>query len=253
MQAKHEPILVSIISPVHNSEKFVGSCIKSVLAQTYKNWEHILVDDCSTDSSALIIKNFAKKDDRIHYERLTENGGAGIARNTAIKLAKGNYIAFLDSDDIWDPQKLSVQISFMQKNSSYFSFTAYDVMNENGEPLNKTVSAKEIVTYQSALYKNPIGCLTVMYSVDFFGKQYMSSIRKRQDYALWLKLLKHSNAHGLNESLASYRTGNDSISSNKLSLLKYEWKIYREEERLSLLKSLFYLVSAIILKMKSYF
>lgn len=225
----------------------------SVLAQTYANWEHILVDDCSTDGSETLIRAYQKNDHRIKYFRLSQNGGAGIARNKAIELAEGDYIAFLDSDDLWHPKKLEKQLRFIQKNKYHFTFTDYNMVDDTGRVLPKYVRCKPKVTYKKALYKNPIGCLTVMYDVTFFGKQYMPSIRKRQDYALWLQLLKKTDGYGLNECLSSYRTGNDSISANKLDLIKYEWKIYREVEELSWLKSSFYLVSAIFLKMKSYF
>jgi glycosyltransferase involved in cell wall biosynthesis len=212
-----------------------------------------LVDDCSTDGSAALISTYQEEDPRIKYHRLETNSGAGIARNKAIALAQGRYIAFLDSDDLWYPKKLEKQVAFMKKNGYHFTFTDYDQISDSGEHLKKQIHAKPLVTYKSALYKNPIGCLTAMYDVDFFDKQYMPSIRKRQDYALWLKLLKKTNGYGLNECLASYRTGNDSISANKLDLLKYEWKIYREVEGLPWLESVFFLLSAIIIKLKSYF
>lgn len=245
--------LISIITPVYNAEKYLADHLASVEAQTYTHWEHILVDDCSSDSSAEIVKSYQAKDPRIKYHRLEENSGAGIARNKAIELAKGDYIAFLDSDDQWYPEKLERQLTFMQKNDYAFTFTDYDRVDETGNKMANIVKCKPKVTYKSALYKNPIGCLTVMYSVRFFGKEYMPSIRKRQDYALWLKLLKKTNGYGLNECLASYRTGNASISANKMDLLKYEWSIYRKVEGLSWFKSVFYLLSAIILKLKSYF
>lgn len=212
-----------------------------------------MVDDYSSDYSEAIIKSYQKKDARIKYYKLEKNSGAGIARNKAIELASGNFIAFLDSDDQWHPEKLKKQIAFMQENRYHFTFTAYEIIDPEGNPIGKTIPSKKRVTYKSALYKNPIGCLTVMYDVGYFGKQYMPSIRKRQDYALWLKLLKMSDAYGLSECLSSYRTGNQSISSNKLKLIRYEWKIYREIEGLSLVKSTFYLFSAILIKLKSYF
>ncbi len=227
--------------------------MNSVLDQTYPNWEHILVDDCSSDTSEAIIKSFQEKDPRIKYQCLEKNSGAGIARNKAIEFAQGKFIAFLDSDDQWYPQKLEKQVRFMQKNDFHFTFTDYDMVDETGQKLSKYIKCKSQVTYKSALYKNPIGCLTVIYNTDFFGKQYMPSIRKRQDYGLWLTLLKKTDGYGLRECLASYRLGNESISANKLDLLKYEWKIYRQEEGLSWIKAAFYLLSAIILKLKSYF
>lgn len=245
--------LVTVVTPVHNAEEFIHQCIASVLAQTYQHWEHILVDDCSTDNSAQIVRDYANNEDRIKLVSLEENSGAGIARNRAIEQAKGEYIAFLDSDDLWAPEKLERQLKFMQQNEYPFSFTGYDTINELGAKLPRHVNAREVVTYNSALYKNPIGCLTVIYDIDFFGKQYMPAIRKRQDYALWLHLLKKSDAYGLNEVLATYRLRSNSISSNKLGLLKYEWKIYREVEGFSMPKSLFYVLSAVVLKMKSYF
>ncbi|MCW5514641.1 glycosyltransferase family 2 protein [Muriicola sp. Z0-33] len=245
--------LVSIVTPVHNSEDFIAGCIGSVISQTYPHWEHILVDDCSTDKSAQIVRKYVEKDERIKLIVLEVNSGAGIARNKAIETAAGDYIAFLDSDDLWAPEKLHRQLHFMQDNNYYFSFTAYNTINENGDDISRVVKARERVTYKSALFKNPIGCLTVIYDLNFFGKQFMPAIRKRQDYALWLKLLKKTDAHGLNEILATYRLRSNSISSNKFGLLQYEWKIYREVEGLSFLKSLFYILSAVVLKMKSYF
>ena len=244
---------ITVVTPVHNAEEFLHACMESVLSQTHTNWEHILVDDCSTDNSVQIIKEYAGRDARIILLGLETNSGAGIARNTAIERSTGDYIAFLDSDDLWTPMKLQRQLSFMQENKYFFTFTSYRQINEQGLELPKRVVARERVTYKSALYKNPIGCLTAMYDVNFFGKQYMPAIRKRQDYALWLHLLKKTDAYGLKDDLAIYRLRTNSISSNKLSLLRYEWKIYREVEKLPFHKSLFYLLSAIVLKMKSYF
>ncbi len=245
--------LVSIITPVHNGELFLRECMDSVRNQTYPHWEHLLVDDCSSDNSASIIAGYAAKDDRFRLISLKVNSGAGITRNRAIEQASGVYIAFLDSDDSWYPSKLEEQVSFMKLNRYPFTFSAYDRKNEAGKKFSKPVAAMRQVTYKRALFKNPIGCLTVIYDVRFFGKQYMPDIRKRQDYALWLKLLKKSDAFGLQKVLASYRVRKHSVSSNKFSLLGYEWKIYREEEGLSFLESLFYMVSAVLLKMKSYF
>lgn len=244
---------VSIITPVYNTENYLRDSLESVRNQSFLNWEHILVDDCSKDKSLAIIKGYAEKDPRVKYIKLLENNGAGVARNKAIEMAEGSYIAFLDSDDLWHPLKLEKQIKFMRDNKYHFTFTSYDLIDENSDDLSKIVKAKDKVTYKSALFKNPIGCLTVIYDKEFFGKQYMPTIRKRQDYALWLKLLKKTNGYGISECLASYRTGNASISSNKLELLKYEWKIYREVEGLTWFKSSFYLLSAIILKLKTYF
>lgn len=244
---------ISIVTPVFNSERFIDQCISSIKAQTFLDWEHILVDDCSTDNSPVIIKNYAEKDSRIKYFKLSEKGGPGIARNKGIELSKGRYIAFLDSDDLWNSDKLTLQLAFMEKNGYPFTFTSYNRITEDGSKLNGIIKAETVVTYKRALLKNPIGCLTVMYDVSYFGKQYMPSIVKRQDYALWLKLLKQSNAYGLDKVLATYRVRQNSVSSGKIGLLKYEWKIYREEEGLSFTKSSFYLLTAILGKLRSYF
>src|SRR5690606_33041341 len=132
-------------------------------------------------NSSAIIQELQAKDKRIKYFKLDRNSGAGICRNRAIQAATGAFIAFLDSDDLWYSQKLSKQLEFMERNSYPFTFTAYDYIDNNGIPINKIKSANDHVNYKSALYKNPIGCLTVIYSVEYYGKQYMPSIRKRQD------------------------------------------------------------------------
>ncbi len=251
--ANNNQFKVSVVTPVHNAAAYITNCLQSVQAQTYSNWEHLLVDDCSQDQSADIIKSYAEKDNRVRYIRLSTNMGAGVARNTAIEAATGDFIAFLDSDDTWYPEKIEKQLAFMIFNNYPFTFTSYDTMNESGEKLQKVFKAKEKVTYKSALYKNPIGCLTAMYDIRYYGKEYMPEIRKRQDFALWLKLLKKSDGYGLQEVMASYRDASNSISSNKLDLLKYEWRIYREVEGLSILRSVFYLCSAVFLKLRTYF
>ena len=245
--------LISIITPVFNSEKYIEACMRSVLAQSYGNWEHILVDDCSDDNSPAIIQRYVAEDPRVKYIRLQHNSGAGLARNKGIELAAGEYIAFLDSDDLWYPEKLKKQLEFMTKNNYAFTFTSYEKINDRGKKTGEIVAASPVVTYRKALYKNPVGCLTAMYNVAFYGKQYMPEIRKRQDYALWLNLLKKADGFGLNEVLSSYRERTGSISSNKIGLIKYEWHIYRKLEKLSIVKSLFYVLTAILLKMKSYF
>jgi teichuronic acid biosynthesis glycosyltransferase TuaG len=243
--------LVSIITPSYNSEEYISQTIESVLSQTYKNFELIIIDDGSLDNSLEIINKYVVKDERVKLIISKENGGAGIARNEGIKFSKGKFIAFLDSDDLWLPEKLEKQISFMIRNNYNFSFTSYEKINEAGMKMNKIAKAPKEVTYNKALYKNPIGCLTVIYNKEFYGKQYMPEIRKRQDYALWLQLLKTNNGYGLDEVLALYRVRENSISANKFNLLKYEWSIYRDVEKLSLSKSTFYLLSAILIKVKN--
>ncbi|UBZ15863.1 glycosyltransferase [Flagellimonas marinaquae] len=235
--------MVSIVTPVFNSQKYISECISSVLDQTYKNWEHILVDDCSTDNSAHIIKGFAEKDNRIIYVKLSKNSGAGVARNKAIELAKGNYIAFLDSDDLWTPFKLEKQISFMKTNKHAFSYSDYYVINENFKTPLYLVKAPKKVDFKKMRRNDYIGCLTAIYDVSYFGKKYMPIIRKRQDWVLWLNLLKETDyAYCLNEPLAFYRIGNQSLSSSKFKLLKHNFNVYYIELGYSFVKSIYHIV-----------
>lgn len=233
--------LVSIITPVYNAEKFIRQTIESVLAQEYKEWEMILVDDCSNDSSEKIIKEFAKNDKRIRYIKLTQNSGAAVSRNTAIKNAKGRYIAFLDSDDIWTSNKLRVQIDFMKKNNIGFSFSGYEVMNESGELINRIIKVPEKITYKEYLKNTIIGCLTVVIDRQICGEFEMVNIRKNQDMATWLSILKKGNTgYGINEKLGVYRIVGGSISNNKIKAAKSVWRTYRDIERMNVLKSCYY-------------
>ena len=234
--------LISIITPNYNASKFVAETIKSVLNQTYENWELIIVDDCSTDDSVAIIENFSKSDVRIKLINLTVNSGPAIARNKAIELSKGAYIAFLDSDDRWQPNKLEIQLRFMQKRNIALSFTSYYAVNEQREN-KKLLIAKEEVTYKNLLTNNYIGCLTAMYSIQHLGRVYFPLVSKRQDWALWLKITRNNViAHGIQQPLAWYTRRDASVSSNKFKLLKYNWRIYREFENLNRMKSMYYFV-----------
>jgi len=234
--------LISIITPLYNSKKFIEETIESVLNQTYYNWEMIIVDDCSSDNGIEIVNHYKKQDNRIKLIKLKKNSGGAVARNTAIKEAKGRYIAFLDSDDLWHPKKLEKQIEFMQKNNYAFTFTKYQQMTEDSNLIDKFINVPEKISYRKALLINPIGCLTVIYDTQKVGKVYMPLIRKRQDYGLWLKILKKEGyGYGLNENLAYYRLRDNSISASKMNLVKYQWKLYREVENLSIVESTFYL------------
>lgn len=234
--------LVSIITSVYNSEKYINETIKSVLWQTYKNFEMILVDDCSTDNSLNVIQPFIEQDSRIKLIQLPENSGAAVARNAAIEAARGQYIAFLDSDDIWLPDKLQKQLNFMEKNNYPFVFSAYDKIDNKGEIFGH-VGVPNKVSYIDILKTCSIGCLTVVYDTECFGKVYMPLIRKRQDFGLWLRLLKKTNyAYGLNETLAQYRVHSDSISANKVNAAIFTWCLYRDIEQLNIAKSLYYFI-----------
>lgn len=233
--------LVSIIMPNYNSEKFIRETVNSVINQTYKNWELIIVDDCSTDNSLEIVGQIS--DERIRVVRNDKNCGAAVSRNNAIALASGRFIAFLDSDDVWDENKLSKHLSFMVKTDSVFSFTHYTVVNSEGETVTEFAPAKDEYDYKMILKHCYIGCSTVIYNCERIGKFYMpTDAVKREDFAAWLKILATGvKAVCFHESLTAYRVHSSSVSSNKFKIVKYQWRVYKRVEKLSLLKSLYYM------------
>lgn len=232
--------LVSIVTPIYDCEKFIALTIESIVDQTFQNWELIIVDDCSKDSSLNIVQSYADRDHRIRVLRLEKNSGAAVARNTAIEAARGRYIAFLDSDDTWLPYKLERQLSFMEKFSVAFCYSSYHKVNEKGDSLGIAEVPPKIDYY--GLLKSPrIGCLTAIYDTRDLGKVYMPLIRKRQDFGLWLRIVKKVGfAYGIQEPLATYLVRSNSISANKSSAAKYTWRLYRDVEGLGLIKSLYY-------------
>lgn len=245
--------LVSVITPVYNSERFISKTIKSVQVQTFQSWEMVIVDDCSTDNTVSIIQHYQKKDSRIKLIQLSENKGPAVARNTAINYAVGRYLAFLDGDDQWTPNKLKVQLEFMHKYQIAFSFTKYKIIDENGNDTGNVIDIPNQVNYKELLKDNIIGCLTVMLDTDKIGKVQMIDIRSRQDYVLWLTLLKRGyQAYGIQEVLAKYRIVGNSLSSNKLKMAKQNWKVYREVEKLSFFKSAWNFMFYIFYKLKKY-
>lgn len=220
--------LVSIITPCFNSEKYISQSIQSVLNQTYKNWELLIVDDCSSDTTFSIISDFTKKDSRIKVFKLDKNSGAGVARNFAIHKSQGNYIAFLDADDLWKPKKLETQLHFMQTHNIPFTFSFYETIDETGNLRNETITTPSKISYKQLYYCNWIGNLTGIYSVDFFGKIPIAAIKKRQDWMLWLQIVKQiQTAIPVSESLAYYRVREDSISASKWKLITYNFKVYQ--------------------------
>ena len=236
--------LVSIITPLYNKEKFILDCIQSVKNQIYKNWEWIIVDDCSTDSSLEILKPYVDEDQRIKLHRLPTNQGAGPARNLAIKEAEGKYIAFLDSDDIWTQDKLSVHVEFMEERQASFSHTSYGYIDEEGRVIKDTFHVSNTpVTYQDLLKRTEISCLTAMYNTEVIGKKYMPAIRRKQDYALWLDILKAGySSIPLDKELAFYRQVSGSNTSNKFMLILGHWKFLYYREKLGLINSTKYLI-----------
>lgn len=238
MLSKNTNFLISIIMPSYNSGKYICKSIDSVLRQTYKNFELIIIDDCSNDNTIEIVSSY--KDERIKILKNESNQGAGITRNKGLSLANGRFICFLDSDDYWRDDKLEKQLNFMLFNNIDFCFSAYDRVSEDDAFICK-IGVPEKVSYSDMLKVCSIGCLTVMFDKDKFTDFSMPSIRKRQDYALWLKLLKQTPyAYGISESLGSYNIRENSISSNKLDAAKYQWQIYRDVENLNIFLASYY-------------
>ncbi len=231
---------VSIIVPMYNAEKFIRKTIESVLAQTYQNWEMLIMNDVSTDNSLAVVSGYAKKDKRIKIINTEKNVGVVKGRNFLIDLANGKYIAFLDADDYWHNEKLEKQIKFMKEKNASISCTEYTRVKENEEKINDVI-IKEEISYNDMLKNNYLGCLTVIYDAEKIGKRYFKELEKNEDYVLWLEIVKDvSTIYGLKENLAYYRVLDNSRSSNKVKTAKVRWKIYRKIEKLSLLKSLYY-------------
>ncbi len=234
---------VSIITPCFNSEKFISETILSVQNQTHNNWEMIIVDDCSTDKTVQIVEDFIKNDSRIQLIRLNNNSGAGIARNMALKKAVGDYIAFLDADDLWKYDKLEKQLKFLKENNIYFTFSFYDCINEAGDLLQKRIEAPLKLSYNQLFFCNYIGNLTGIYSAKYFGKIPISEIRKRQDWINWLIILeKIKIAQPVPESLAFYRVRENSVSASKMALLQPNYNVYRKFHKLNVALSLLCMV-----------
>lgn len=245
--------LVSIITPTYNSEKYISETIQSIQAQTYTNWELLITDDSSSDQTIKTVKSFQENDSRIRLYKLEKNQGAGIARNNSIIKATGRYIAFCDSDDQWKPAKLEKQVKFMKTHKLAFTYTSYETINEEGKLIGKVSSPTNLIL-QDMLRNNYVGCLTAIYDTEIIGKQLMSDIRKRQDWALWLKIFKIiKQTKGMSESLALYRDRSNSISSNKAQMIKYTWIVYNKELKFSRLKSFFLMINFIFYYVKKKF
>jgi teichuronic acid biosynthesis glycosyltransferase TuaG len=238
--------LVSVVMPVHNSAATLGASIRSVLTQSHQDLEILVTDDASSDDSMDILLEFARQDSRVLPEAAPERGGAGRARNLAMERARGDYIAFLDSDDMWLSEKLERQLDFAATVNTPLTFTSYFKVDAefDGEsadfiPNGRVVRAREHVDYRAMLVQDHIGALTAMYDRTVIGTRLMPEMPKRQDYALWLSIMRDGmDARALPEPLALYRAGRaGSLSSNKLSLVQYNWSLYREHERLSIPRS----------------
>lgn len=240
---------VSIITPCHNCEKYIAETIESVINQTFADWEMIIFDDCSSDRSVEIAREYAQSDARINVYVNSENSGAAVTRNNAIKVSQGEYLAFLDSDDIWLPQKLELQIDFMQKNNCDFSFTEYVEVDEAGNALNRKIKVVDKLTYGKMLRHCWPGCLTVMYRQNLKNKIYTPDIKKNNDHALFLKVLEHcTNARGIKTVTAKYRIRKGSISRNKIKMIEPYIKTVHELEGKNIIYAYFCAFTHILIK-----
>lgn len=235
--------MVSIVVPVYNAANYIENTIEMVCRQTYKDWELILVDDASRDESTQIIENYIKNQGkRIRLIRKKVNQGAAEARNTGIDASSGRYIAFLDADDVWDPEKLEKQVAYMERTGAAFCFHAYEFGDENANPTGKIVHVPEKLKYKQALSRTIIFTTTVMFDTEKIDMEiiHMPNVPS-EDTATWWRILKSGyEAYGLDENLAIYRRPARSLSSNKLEAIRRIWFLYRNIAGLSVAKSLFY-------------
>lgn len=234
--------LVSIIMPTWNCGEFIVESIQSVLAQTYPHWELLIQDDCSTDHTWETIRPLVEADSRIKYVRNPENSGAAITRNAALRRAQGRWIAFLDADDLWLPEKLERQLEFMVERGYLFSYTGYEEINEASDPTGiRILGPKHISKWGMFSFCWP-GCLTVMYSKEKVGLLQIADIKKNNDYAMWLQVIQATDCYLLNECLAKYRRGRKgSVSTHGYAtMLRWHYKLWREAMQMNCAESLFW-------------
>lgn len=232
--------LVSIIMPSYNCGQYVEDTIRSVQAQTYQNWEIIFMDDCSPDDTVRRVSVLREKDPRIKLFQNKSNSGAAVSRNNALREAKGRWIAFLDSDDIWEPEKLEKQVQFMEENGYSFSYTGYQEIDSYSKPTGVFISGPKHVSKQGMYNFCWPGCLTVMYDRDKIGLIQIEDIKKNNDYAMWLKVCKKADCYLLDECLAKYRRGRvGSVSSHGImTMIGWHYKLWHEAEKRSVIASL---------------
>ena len=238
-ELEREKGLVSIIMPSYNTALYIKKSIESVLAQTYTNWELIIVDDCSTDNTDEVLSEI--HDDRIKYFKNEKNSGAAVSRNKALREARGQWIAFLDSDDLWMPEKLEKQIQFMEKNEYAFSYTNYEEIDTEGNKTGVRVSGPKKITKTGMYNYCWPGCLTVMYDANKVGLIQIEDIKKNNDYAMWLKVCKKVDCYLCDELLAEYRKGRiGSVSTHSIkTMIGWHYKLYRDAEESGIIESLF--------------
>lgn len=231
--------LVSIVTPCYNSEKYIAETYQSIKAQTYSNWEWLIVDDCSTDRSVEIIKSF--QDHRIYLSSQTVNQGAAKARNLALSKANGRYITFIDSDDLWLPDFLEKTINYLQSNDEQLVYTSYKRVDENLQPLLEDFIAIDKIDSNRILYNCPIPMLTSVYDSKTIGKITVPDVELREDHAMWIDLLAKINyARAIEEPLAIYRIRDNSVSRDKFKIAKKQYDVYRKYLKMNFFKSSYY-------------
>jgi len=229
---------VSVIIPVYNAEKYIGSTIESALNQTYKKLTLVIVDDCSTDNSKNIIDEYIKHTNNIVYHLNSNNTGAAVARNKALEIAEGRYVAFLDSDDLWLPEKIQRQLALMSNNNVGFCYTAYEMIDDEGRLMKEKIKILEKTEYKHLLKRTMISTPTVLLDRQLIGNVEMPLRRTGQDYAYWLLLLrKNGVAYGIDEALVQVRRRNNSLSKNKIQNVRDVWSIQTKFENIPLLKA----------------
>ena len=233
--------LVSVIMPCYNMASYISDSIKSVIVQTYPNWELLIVDDASTDETVSIIKDYSQSDSRIRFAIKTQNSGIADTRNQCIQMAQGQFLAFLDADDIWHPEKLEKQLRFMMEKNVGFTYSTYDWIDEDGNTLNKFINTIGNLSYETYLQNTIIGCSTVMVNKAITGDVVVPKFRTSEDTATWLDILRKGLlAYAIDEPLVSYRIRRKSASSNKIKAATDLWKVYRRHEKLPLFKAIYY-------------
>lgn len=233
--------LVSVVMPAFNTGKYIATAIDSVLAQTYERWELIVIDDCSADATARIVQDYAKRDKRVSYYRQPANMGVAHARNRGMTLANGEYIAFLDSDDIWLPDKLSLQLSLAERTGAELIYSSYAIIDGNGHRTFRDYIVPDRVSFEELLKENVIGCSTVMVSASVVKRFCFQPACYHEDYMMWLKILQScSQARGCTQVLSCWRYAHGSRSFNKVKSGIHRWLVYRRYLRLSLLVSVKY-------------
>lgn len=237
---KYDNLLVSVIIPVYNAEKYISETLESVINQTYRDLEIIVIDDCSKDSSSNIIKDIMKSNLKIIYHKQEVNAGVAVARNKGLELARGRFIAFLDSDDLWYHDKLEKQLSLMKEKNAAISYTAIEMIDETGQLIKGKRKVKETVSYKTLLKNTVIATSTVLIDRNIMGEFKMPLIRSGQDYATWLMLLRNGTiAYGINDALTKYRRSKNSLSSNKFKSVEQVIGIQRKQEKIGFLRAHF--------------